>query len=154
MILMTGCLLVSCSVSRRGVGQSSLPKGDDTHALELVEYLWGYKDSHPDGFTLQLGTMTAPSEGISAAYYSTVTGNTPEELEMIVSHSLSHAGYIGGWLDSRDSTYFFDSVKIFPEEKLRKAVRFAKKNRQAAIYNLSKGVEIWVGADDKSVSGQ
>ena len=122
MILFAGCLMVSCSVSRQGVGESSLPKGDDSYAQEIVGYLWDYKDSHPDGFTLQLGNMTVPSEGISAAYYSTVTGNTPEELEMIVSHSLSHDGYIGGWLDSRDSTYFFDSVKIFPKGKLKKAV--------------------------------
>ena len=89
--------------------------------------------------------MTEPSEGISVAYESTISGNyTKEDLRTIVSHALTHDGFVGGWLDSRDSSYCFDSVRLFPESARTEALQFARDNKQAAVFVISTSEEIWV----------
>jgi hypothetical protein len=132
-------LLLSCSIQKQIPALST---------AELAAYLWSYKDAHPQGFTLSLTTLSEPSWGISVAFESTLTGKNPEELEKIVSHSLAHEGYVGGWQDSRDSTYCFDSVRLFPENQRKKALRFARKNHQAAFYVISTSEEVWVAPKD------
>ena len=137
-VVLFALLVLSCGTTRQMV-QAPLS------SEELVEYLWTFKDSRPDGFTLSLGTLTEPSEGISVAYEITDAGNyTKEDLNYIVSHSLSHDGHVGGWMDERDSSYCFDSVRIFPEDQRSEALEFARENKQAAIYVLSTGEVIWV----------
>ena len=37
-----------------------------------------------------------------------------EDLGDVVSHALAHDGYVGGWWNSEDSLYYFDSVRILP----------------------------------------
>ena len=41
-----------------------------------------------------------------------------------------------------DSLYYFDSVRVFPEDSLSAAVRFGKANHQIAIFILSSGEEV------------
>ena len=110
----------------------------------MADYIWEFKDSRPDGFTLSLSSLTEPSEGISVAYYSTSTVLDKDDLDVVISHSLSHDGYVGGWLSAKDSLYYLDSVRLFPEDKLNKALRFARKNKQDAVYVISASEEIWL----------
>lgn len=140
---MSLCLVLSCGIPRQAL--QATPNED-----ELVEYIWSFKDSHPEGFTLSLITLTEPKEGISVAYETYVTpSDSKEYLKAIIAYAMSHDGYIGGWLDSRDSTYCFDAVKIFPEDRMDEAKQFAIDNNQAAYYVLSTSEEIWVEKKDQ-----
>ena len=48
-----------------------------------------------------------------------------------------------------DSLYYFDSVRLFPEDSLSAAVNFGKANHQEAVYRLSSGEEIRLVEDVK-----
>lgn len=42
----------------------------------IADKIWDYSLSHPDGFTLDIRTMTEPSEGISVSYAATLRTNS------------------------------------------------------------------------------
>lgn len=44
----------------------------------------------------------------------------------------------GGWLDTDNGSYYFDSVRIFPEDSLEYAIQFGRENGQIAVFVLSK----------------
>ncbi len=113
-----------------------------TPTTELVDKVWVFSQSRPEGFTLELSTWTEPKEGISVAYELTESSVDYSGLELVISHALAHKGYVGGWLNSADSLYYFDSIRIFPVDSLEAAIRFGMANDQIAIYNLSTGEEI------------
>lgn len=48
----------------------------------------------------------------------------------------------GGWLDTSNSLYYFDSSRFFPEDSLDAAIRFGIENGQIAVFVLSQGSEI------------
>ena len=89
--------------------------------------------------------MTEPVEGICVAYDLDGVSHFREGLVSIITHAMAHDGYVGGWLDPRDSSYCFDSVRLFPEDELEEALEFARENRQEAVYILSSGEEIIFG---------
>ena len=113
-----------------------------TPAAYLVEKVWEFSQSRPEGFTLELSTWTEPKEGISAAYELAESCVDISGLEFVINHAQAHEGFVGGWLNSADSLYYFDSVRIFPVDSLDAAIRFGRANGQIAIYNLSTGEEI------------
>jgi hypothetical protein len=53
---------------------------------------------------------------------------------------------VGGWLDTTDSLYYFDSSRLSPEDSLSAAIRFGVENKQLAVYVLSKEAEIRLDA--------
>lgn len=108
----------------------------------VANQVWAYSASHPDGFTLDLRTMTAPTEGISVAYAATQGCHSREKLNDVITHAMKHDGFVGGWLDVTDSLYYFDSSRIFPEDSLAAAKKFGMENGQIAIFIISKGKEI------------
>lgn len=107
-----------------------------------VDQVWNYSLSHPDGFTIDIRTMTEPTEGISVAYAATQGCHSREALDSVVSHAIKHNGFVGGWLDTTDSLYYFDSTRIFPEDSLEAAKKFGVENGQIAIFVISEGREI------------
>lgn len=112
-----------------------------------VDQVWNYSLSHPDGFTIDIRTMTEPTEGISVAYAATQGCHSREALDSVVNHALKHNGYVGGWLDTTDSLYYFDSTRIFPEDSLEAAKKFGVENGQIAIFVISEGREIRLDID-------
>ena len=62
--------------------------------------------------------MTEPTEGIAVSYAATQNGHSRDQLDKVIGHALQHEGYVGGWYNSEDGLYYFDSTKLFPE-KLR-----------------------------------
>ena len=118
----------------------------------LADAVWTFSQSHPDGFTLDVRKMTEPREGISVAYVATQNSHGRQALDAVVSHATEHDGFVGGWLDPSDSLYYFDSVRLFPEDSLEAAVNFGKANFQKAIYKLSTGEEIILKEDIEFVS--
>lgn len=108
----------------------------------LADEIWIYSHSHPDGFTIDIRTMIESTEGISVAYSATQGSHSRKKLNRVVRHALHHDGYVGGWLDTADSLYYFDSSRIFPEDSLDAAIKFGAKNKQKAIYSIKEGKEI------------
>ena len=110
--------------------------------VTMADSLWVFSQTHPDGFTLNISTWKMPTEGIAVAYSATQDRHDRGDLEFVVSHARSHGGYIGGWLDTETGRYYFDSVRLFPEDSLTQASQFGRENAQIAIYILSSGKEI------------
>lgn len=110
----------------------------------IVEKVWTFSQSHPEGFTVDVRTMTMPTKGIAVSYAATQNSHSRESLTFVVEHALNHDGYVGGWLDSESGLYYFDNTKIFPEDQLEEALKFARENGQKAVYIISTGEEILV----------
>ena len=128
--LLTALTLVVASLS---CSQSDTPDTTD----EIVDYCWLYAKNHPDGFTLRLTDMTTPAEGIVASYAATQNSFGKAGLRRAVVHALSHHNVVGGWLNTDNRLYYFDSDTIFEESALSEAIEWARKNNQQSIYILS-----------------
>ena len=129
LIIYSTTCLVSCTSSNESTEQDQISA--------LVEKIWALSENRPDGFTLDLRTMTEPTEGISVAYAETMNSCSRKQLEDVVRHAIHHDNYVGGWLDTRDSLYYFDSVRLFPESSLKEAIQFGKENEQHSAFILS-----------------
>lgn len=129
---------ISCKSSN-----SNSAKQRDTQVI--ADKVWEFSQSYQFGFTLDIRSMTEPSEGIATAYAATQNCHSREQLDMVVTHALQHDGYVGGWYNSDDSLYYFDSSKIFPEDKLKDAIMFGKENGQYSVFKISTQTEIPVG---------
>jgi len=138
-LLWTTATLVCCFLLTACFGGRLITTARVESAANQV---WNYSISHPDGFTINLRTMTEPAEGIAVAYAATQGCHSRKALDYVVSHAMSHRGYVGGWLDTTDSLYYFDSTRLFPEDSLDAAKRFGLENGQIAIFLISQGKEI------------
>ena len=134
MLLVSTFLLSSCYSNSKLVGGRSVKA--------VADSVWVYSIQHPDGFTMNLATMTEPSEGVVVAYAATQGCHSRKQLGRVVRHAIRHDGYVGGWLDTSDSLYYFDSSRLFPEDSLAAAIRFGIENGQIAIFILSEGREV------------
>ena len=141
-ILFTLCLtvLAACGPMARTARQEAAAPAQEAGAT--VDWVWTYSQAHPDGFTVDIRDRKVPTEGISVAYAATQDRHSKEDLGDVVSHALAHDGYVGGWWNSEDSLYYFDSVRILPESAAGEAVSFALENEQLAFYVLSTGEEV------------
>ena len=70
--------------------------------------------------------MTEPTEGIAVSYAATQDSHSRNQLDFVVEHALQHDGYVGGWLNTENGLYYFDSSKLFPEDQLEEALQFGK----------------------------
>lgn len=133
-IMACGFLLTSCLSSNRLAAPYQLEG--------MANQVWTYSLRHTDGFTIDLATMTVPTEGIVVAYEETQGCHSREKLNYVISHAMSHDKVVDGWLDTSDSLYYFDSSRIFPEDSLEEAKKFGIENGQIAIFLLSERKEI------------
>lgn len=108
----------------------------------IADKVWAYSQDHPDGFTLDIRTMTVPTEGIAVSYAATQDSHSRDQLDKVVSHALEHDGYVGGWYNSENGLYYFDSTRLFPEDQLDEAVLFGKENGQYSVFILSTYTEV------------
>ena len=132
-LLVSTLLLSSCYSSSKLVGSS---------VRTVADSVWVYSVQHPNGFTMNIVTMTEPSEGVVVAYAATQGCHSRKQLGKVVRHAIRHDGYVGGWLDTSDSLYYFDSSRLFPEDSLTAAIRFGIENGQIAIFILSERREV------------
>ncbi|MBO6081002.1 MAG: hypothetical protein J6P54_08565 [Bacteroidales bacterium] len=133
LFLASTLLLTSCYSSSKLSGCS---------VRAVVDSVWAYSIRHPDGFTMDISEMTEPTKGVVVAYAATQGCHSRKQLGRVVRHALRHDGYVGGWLDTSDSLYYFDSSRLFPEDSLTAAIRFGIENGQIAVFVLSEGREI------------
>ena len=121
----------------------------------IADKVWSFSQSHPDGFTIDIRTMTEPTEGIAVSYAATQNSHScvplvaseqsssaRDQLGKVVSHALQHEGYVGGWYNSEDGLYYFDSTKLFRENDLKGALEFGKENGQHSVFILSTYTDI------------
>ena len=108
----------------------------------IADKVWAFSQNHPDGFTLDICTMTEPTEGIAVSYAETQNSHSRDQLDKVVSHALQHDGYVGGWLNTDNGLYYFDSCKLFPETSLKDAIHYGKENSQHSVFILSSYTEI------------
>ena len=129
LIICGATAMTACSLNDNPAGQ--------TDVSAISDKVWAYSQTHPDGFTLDIRTMTEPTEGIAVSYAATQNSHSRDQLDMVVSHALQHEGYVGGWLNGEDGLYYFDSTKLFPEDDLKGALQFGKENGQHSVFILS-----------------
>lgn len=135
-------VLAICGAVSFSSCSSSKDNASDKGITMLADKVWTYSQTHPDGFMLDIRTMTEPTEGIAVSYGETQNSHSRQQLDKVVRHAVQHDGYVGGWLNSNDGLYYFDSSKLFPENELRSALQFGRDNRQYSVYILSSGTEI------------
>lgn len=135
------CILTACSML---LTFSSCKNRNSvlTNVDALSDSIWTFSMTHPEGFTLDIRTITEPTEGIAVSYAETQGSHSREQLPKVVAHALTHDGYVGGWLDTEDSLYYFDSSRLFPEDSLEAAIQFGRDNAQYAVYIISTGTTI------------
>ena len=133
-------VLLSCALLLSSCYSGSKLVGGSVRAVS--DSIWAYGLRHPDGFTMDVATMMEPTEGVVVAYAATQGCHSRKQLGRVVRHALRHDGYVGGWLDTTDSLYYFDSSRLFPEDSLAAAIRFGIENGQIAVFVLSEGREV------------
>ena len=133
-------MLMACTLLLTSCYSSSKLAGGSVRAV--ADSVWVYSLQHPDGFTMDITTMTEPTEGVVVAYAATQGCHSRKQLGKVVRHAIRHDGYVGGWLDTSDSLYYFDSSRLFPEDSLAAAICFGNKNGQIAVFVLSEGREV------------
>ena len=130
-VILTFCsmMMASACTDNENTEQDSVTK--------IADKVWAFSQSHPDGFTLDVRTMTEPTEGIAVSYAATQNSHSRDQLDKVVSHALQHDGYVGGWYNNSDGLYYFDSTRLFPENLLGDAIKFGKENGQHSVFILS-----------------
>lgn len=92
-------------------------------------------ESNPEGFTIKLPSLESVESGIVAAYLETQNCYAAVGLQYVIRHAMQNSQTMGGWLNSDNGYYYFDSVKVF--ENLNEAIAFGRENQQIAIYDLT-----------------
>ena len=120
----------------------------------IADKVWAFSQTHPDGFTLDIRTFTEPAEGIAVSYAATQNSHSRIQLDKVVGHSLQHDGYVGGWYNSEDGLYYFDSTRLFPENDLKGALLFGKENGQHSVFILSTYTDVLLNGKVAEIAGR
>ena len=137
MMMMCMFLAMATTSCRQEVNE-----GDEVD--DMVERCWDYAQKNPDGFTIDIRSFEAPSQGIVVSYAATQNSFDKKDLHKVVMHALSHANLVGGWLNEANHRYYFDSDTLFDESMLNEALKWGKENGQQSVFILSemKNVDI------------
>jgi len=120
----------------------ALPAQNKLSDKDLCNVIWVMGQMYPDGFTLDVNSLTLPQEGIMVSYAATQNSFDKKSIPAVLKHARSHNNLVGGWLDPDTGRYFFDSTRCFPEDSLAAALAFARENGQSTAYVASKQINI------------
>lgn len=120
----------------------------------VADKVWAFSQTHPEGFTLNIRTMTEPTEGIAVSYAETQDCHSRNQLDKVVRHALHHEGFVGGWLNTENGLYYFDSSRLFPENSLKDAILFGKENGQHSAYIISNHTDIPINGKVAEIVGR
>lgn len=135
-------LLALCSATVLSACSNNDSFTEQDSITAIADKVWDYSQTHPDGFTLDIRTMTEPTEGIAVSYAETQNSHSRNQLDRVVRHAISHDGFVGGWLNTENGRYYFDSTKLFPETSLKDAIQFGKENGQYSAFIISTYTDI------------
>ena len=133
-ILLIAVTLLILSVP--GFGQQTVSDKD------LATALWVMSQTMPEGFTLDLNTMSYPKEGLIVAYEATQNSFDRKSLPAVIKHAHAHQNLVGGWYNEEDGHYYFDSTRMFPEDSLAAAMAFARENAQLSLHVTSLNINV------------
>ncbi len=108
--------------------------------MSVIEKVKKVAQSNKDGFTFDLRAERMVVDGIVAAYHATQNSFGFECLPTVVAHAQANAGVVGGWFNTEDARFYFDSVRIFTD--LSEAIAFGMSEDQIAIFDLTNLKEI------------
>lgn len=108
----------------------------------LAKQVFAFAQTNKDGFTLNLKTFRPVTAGIVASYSATQNSFSENDLQSVIYHALTHDGIVGGWYNSKDGKYYFDSNKVFKYSELTEAIEFGIANKQCAIFDIDNLEEI------------
>lgn len=117
---------------------------DQDSVSAIVESVWEYSLNNPDGFTVEIPSLNTPTSGLAVGYYLGQENVGKESLVDVVIHALENDQFVGGWLDTEDGQYYFDSISIFEDGAYDEAQQFAIDNQQRAYYDLKSQTTIYV----------
>ncbi|MBQ6682285.1 MAG: DUF1294 domain-containing protein [Prevotella sp.] len=135
-------LFLFCSCRTASLPASPSSQIEQSNISQVADKIWAFSQSHPNGFTLDLRTMTEPTKGIAVSYAATQNSHSRNQLDKLVNHAFQNNGYVGGWYNKDNGLYYFDSTRLFPEDSLQAAIRFGKENGQQSVYVISSSTEI------------
>jgi fructokinase len=95
---------------------------------------------NPYGFTFNCKTNSLVKYGIVVSYEETQNCFGENGLRKVIEHAMNHDSIIGGWLNSENGHFYFDSCKVFTN--LKEAIEFGRANKQIAIFDLTNLNEI------------
>ena len=96
-ILLIAVTLLILSVP--GFGQQTVSDKD------LATALWVMSQTMPEGFTLDLNTMSYPKEGLIVAYEATQNSFDRKSLPAVIKHAHAHENLVGGWYNADDDRF-------------------------------------------------
>ena len=120
----------------------SLPAQNKISDKELANVVWAMGQMYPEGFTLDINTLTQPKEGIMVSYAATQNSFDKKSIPGVIKHAKAHNNLVGGWRDPETGKYYFDSTRCFPEDSLAAALEFARANGQHTVYVTSKQINV------------
>jgi len=106
---------------------------------ELMQAIEEIAKENPEGFTLRITTMELVSTGIAVGHAETQHCYSRAGLYVCIEHALYNYGVIGGWRNQNGEMQY-DSVRMFKD--LRAAVKWGRKQKQYAIFDIDNGWEI------------
>ncbi|GAB2553277.1 hypothetical protein [Amycolatopsis magusensis] len=106
----------------------------------MFETILRIAEENTFGFTFNLQTSRLVKFGVVVAYQETQNCFGVEGLKKAISHAVSHDQVVGGWLNSENGQFYFDSCKVFNFRKA--AIEFGREQKQIAIFDLTNLEEI------------
>lgn len=92
-----------------------------------------------DGFTVDVRNLELVKSGIAVAYEATQNQIGFGGLYTCLQHAFYNDGFVGGWRNP-EGRMQYDSIRIF--HSLPAAIKWGRKQKQYAIYDLDNGWEI------------
>lgn len=108
----------------------------------LFDRVWEYSKNNSYGFTINIKTFEIIKFGICVAYNETQNSFGETGLLFVINHAKTTNNIVGGWLNDENGLYYYDSVKVFKNSELKKAIEFAKEQKQIALFDLTNLKEI------------
>lgn len=108
---------------------------------DLMTAILEIAGKNPEGFTVEVPSLKPVTEGgYIVASLETQNSFGKRGLSKVLEHALENGNVVGGWKNTGDGKFYFDSCKIFKDKG--KAIEFAKANKQIAIFDLDTMTEI------------
>lgn len=114
---------------------------------ELVKKVLEHATSNKSGFTLNIKTLEPIQSGYVASYKATQNSFSATDLQSVITHAIRHEGIVGGWYNTKDKKYYFDSNKVF--NNIVEAIEFGMDNEQIAIFDLNNNKPIGLNTESK-----
>lgn len=103
--------------------------------MTTIKEIQNIAKNNPYGFTLNLDTGQLITSGYVVAYEATQNSFDHTGLIKCVNHAYQNSRILGGWYNTENKKYYYDSCRIFIDKN--EAQEFAIENNQLAFFDLN-----------------